>query len=482
MEGKGEENRKYKELAKNTVFFAIGSFGTKILSFLLVPLYTNVLSTSDYGLSEIVTTTVGLLIYILTLNVGDAVLRFVIEKKEKKNEILSLAIRTVLLGSSILGIGLLIVYRFGFFSIPDYCYIFIFLGFISNSIYSIENYYLQGIKKVSLAVVGGIIQSAVMIVVNIVTLLVFKIGVIGFLLGSVSGSIAASLFYYIYIVFVEHTKIAFFNTDKTLYHEMLIYSMPLVVNGISWWINSGLDKYFVTWYHGAGENGIYSIASKIPTILSTVVTIFLQSWGLSVIREYNKNDDDGFFSNVFNLFTTIVILMGSFLVLLNIPIARILFSKEFYSAWNYSSILLLSSILSLLAGFVGNVFSAVKKTKVLALSSVFAAITNTILNAVLIPSYGSMGASIATVIAFAFVFVFRFVVSRKYLQWKVYYWKNGISFCLFFVQIVAEHFENHSYALQSIIIVLLLIINWKDICYCFRVIISRIKVGKGKEK
>lgn len=58
-----------RELAVNTGLFAISSFGSKIISFLLLPLYTAVLSTGDYGTVDLINSTVGLLVPLLTLNI-----------------------------------------------------------------------------------------------------------------------------------------------------------------------------------------------------------------------------------------------------------------------------------------------------------------------------------------------------------------------------------------------------------------------------
>ena len=73
---------KYTYLCKNTAIFAVSSFSTKILSFLFIPIYTAVLSTIEYGTADLINTTGVLLIYILTINIADSVLRFSIENVE----------------------------------------------------------------------------------------------------------------------------------------------------------------------------------------------------------------------------------------------------------------------------------------------------------------------------------------------------------------------------------------------------------------
>ena len=86
---------KYKYLTKNVLIFAVSSFGTKFLSFLLVPFYTSVLTTAEYGIADIITTTATLMMYICTVNIADAVLRFAIERKKDQSEILVFGIRVL---------------------------------------------------------------------------------------------------------------------------------------------------------------------------------------------------------------------------------------------------------------------------------------------------------------------------------------------------------------------------------------------------
>ena len=72
-------NKKLQYLGKNTVLFTISSFATKIISFLLVPLYTSTLTTAEYGIADLITTTATLLIYTLTLNIADSVTRYTLD-------------------------------------------------------------------------------------------------------------------------------------------------------------------------------------------------------------------------------------------------------------------------------------------------------------------------------------------------------------------------------------------------------------------
>ena len=165
-------NRKYKELARNTALFTISSFGSKILTFLLVPLYTNVLTTGDYGVADIISTSVSLLIYILTLNISAAVLRFAIDDIENRKAILSIGLRISVVGSTILALAVFICYILNLFEWEPYCYIFLVLLFVGSNINDILNNYLRAIDKITEVVVSGLLVTVITIGCNILFLVV----------------------------------------------------------------------------------------------------------------------------------------------------------------------------------------------------------------------------------------------------------------------------------------------------------------------
>ena len=103
---------KYRYLAKNIGLLALSNFATKILSFFLVPLYTAVLSTTDYGIYDLFYTTVGVLLPILTLNIQEGVLRYALDKEFDKDAVVTVGFRYLLMGTLIVSVGLLINYVF----------------------------------------------------------------------------------------------------------------------------------------------------------------------------------------------------------------------------------------------------------------------------------------------------------------------------------------------------------------------------------
>lgn len=449
-------NRKIKDLTKNTFLFAISSFGTKILSFLLVPLYTNVLTTSEYGIADLLSTTTTLLIVVFTINIADGVLIFAMDKKCNQDKVLALGLKVILLGSILLFAIFGICYLLRIFSWPMYYFVFVEIFFICSAFYQVFSNFLRAIDKVNQVAIAGVLSSIVYIVCNIFFLLVMKIGLNGYLISTVAGPLIGALYCFcvakksIYSLVKE-------KVDSKQVIDILKYCFPLIFNSIALWVNGCLDRYFVTYFCDVDQNGIYSVANKIPIILSTIYTVFSQAWTLSAVKEFDKEDRDGFFSKTYEMYNAVMIISCSVLVLLNIPIAKILYAKEFFVAWNYSSVLLLGIFFNSLTAFIGSFFSATKKSSILAYTTVISAAINTILNIILIPVWGVQGAAIATTVSLFAMWFIRMIKLKDLVRIKVNWIKSGVVYFLLVVQVVLEHFENHMYFLQCIIVFTIII-------------------------
>ncbi|MCB7093013.1 polysaccharide biosynthesis C-terminal domain-containing protein [Enterocloster bolteae] len=453
---------KYRYLYKNTAIFAVSSFSTKILSFLFIPIYTAVLTTTEYGTADLINTTGILLIYILTVNIADSVLRFSIEKVEDSEKILSFGIKVLFTGTIICALLLGLACYVELSNWPVIYYVFIFLFFVSSAFYQIMTNYLRGIDKVSAVAVSGVISSGVIIGSNILFLVVIKVGILGYLISMVTGPIVAS----IYCIFAAKKTIRqmfFSKLEKATQIGMLKYCMPLIFNNIALWINGSLDKYFVTGICGTAETGIYSVAGKIPHILDTCIIVFCQAWNLSAIKEFDPEDKDGFFSKTYNVYGAVMAVGCSMIIIMNIPLARFLYSDDFFIAWRYSSILVIATMFNTLTAFIGSIFSAARSTHIIATTTILSAVINTILNIILIPKLGPSGAAIATVIAYFAMWQIRLLYLKKIMRLNYNFLKNIVTYALLVLQVIFEHHLNHFYVGQIMCVCFLMIINLSEL-------------------
>ena len=451
---------KYRKLASDTFLFAISSFASKILIFILLPLYTGILSTSEYGTVDLLTNIVNLIYPLLTLSIVESTLRFAFDQDVKKNEILSVSLTFIFLSTLFLFIFTPMSYIFGE-TINKYWIEFILL-FLGTSLQNCFSFYCRGINKIKLFATQGVLQTIITVTLNLILLLVFNMGIMGYLISTISA-------YYITVIYIiikgEFWKeICGFKLNKSLMYDMLKYSIPLVPSGISWWISSSADKYFIIGILGLGASGIYSVAHKIPSMFSVITDIFNKAWQISAIGTIEDKNSDVFYSDIYRYFTLLCIGTCSILMLLAEALGKVLFLNEYFIAWTYVPPLLISTLFSSLSGFLASVFISVKKTKMIFYSTLIGAFINIILNYSFIKTFGIMGASYSTMVSFIVVWIIRLFSSKKIMNIKVKFFKTSISMTLLIIEgLIMCNEIKLKYFISIILILLIILTNMDDI-------------------
>lgn len=421
-----------KYLLKNIGLLTISSFGTKLLSFFLVPLYTYVLSTEEYGIYDVLNTTVLVLIPVLTLNITDAVLRFPLDKTSDKKAIFSIGIKYFIVG--LIPVCLVVITNQFFTFIPvlkTYSLSFVLL-YASTAINGIMTAYARGIDRVLDLSISGIVCSAVIIVLNIVLLLVVKCGLTGYFIANIAGIAIQAI--YLFISTKAWKKLRLSEIDTFLEHDMLAYSKPLMANTLAWWVNNFSARYVVIWFCGLAENGIFSVAYKIPSILNIFQTIFSQAWTLSATQDFDPKDRHGFFAKTYGYYNFGMTTICSLLIVGDRFMASFLYAKNFYVAWATVPFLLISIVFGALSGYVGGVFSAVKDSKKIALSTVIGAVVNILLDFVLVYEFKSVGAAIANMVSYWLVWFIRIRQLRSFMTIRINLKRDYFAYLILMVQ------------------------------------------------
>ena len=447
---------RYKYLLKNIGLLTLSSFATKLLSFFLVPLYTNILTTSEYGTYDLFNTTVGVLLPILTLNVQDAVMRFAIDSKNNRRAIISVAVKILIIANAIVAAALIInaVFNISIF-VKEYS-LFFFLMFFMQSLSGVITYYIRGIDRIADLSISSVLVSIFTISCNITFLVVFHWGLTGYFLANIIGPLVQSLYLAVRSDMIHDIDLrAGFLEEKK---AMLDYSKPMIANSVAWWVNNASDRYVVIFFCGLAENGIYSVASKIPSILNIFQSIFSQAWTLSAVKDFDPEDKNGFFANTYSAYNCLMVLICSAIIVVDKILAHFLYAKEFYVAWRYVPWLTIAIVFGSLSGYIGGFFSAVKNSKIFAQSTVVGAISNIILNFVLTPLIGALGAAIATAVSYYIVWMIRYWHSKKFIKLKIRLRRDLTTYVLLVAQSIILLYED-GMMLYGIEILLFLIIT-----------------------
>lgn len=403
---------KYKKLISNTFIFAIGTFSSKVLVFLLMPLYTLVLTTQDFGVVDLVVQTGNLLIPIVSVGVINAIVRFGLDDNVNKGDVFSTGLFTILCG-----FGLLLVIE-PLMSLIPYLQgntTLIYLFVLMSCMRALCSQFTRAKGYVRLYALDGVLSTIATIVFNVLFLVVFKWGINGYVMAIFTADFLSAGFLFISARLHRYVKLGGINKDTV--KAMFRYCVPLIPTTTFWWIMNVCDRYVVTEVLGSSANGLLAVAYKVPTIVTLVSTIFMDAWQISAFTETNKLARERFFSKVFRTYQSMLFAAASGLILFSKVITDLLISNEsYYESWRYIPYLVMATTFSCMVNFLGTIYMAEKKNAFALVTTAIGAVVNVVLNLWLIPLYGVNGGTFATFVSYFLVFVLRAVDTRRLIK------------------------------------------------------------------
>lgn len=470
-------NRK-KYFAKNTALFALNSFGTKIIVFLLVPIYTNVLSTAEYGIIDLITTIATIIVPAIMLNINEAVQRFCLDDGADYNSIMSVGILVLFFSFFI---GLPIIPISGLMkTVAQYSVLFYFFC-VTQGVCVVFSSYLRGQEKLSHFAICSIVITLTGVLFNILFLVILKTGITGyfwaFILSYIVGAVYAIFAGNIYKI-LRH-----FKYDRLLVRKMLGYSIMLIPNTLMWWIMNASDRIMVTSMIGLTANGIYAVSYKVPSVISTMSTVFNQAWSFSAIKEDESEDRESFNRRMYEVLFVIQVLLAGILIAIIRFFMKFYVQESYYEAWKFAVPLLVGYFFMSLGTFFSVQYTVNKDSKGFLFSGMAGAIINICLNFTLIPFLGTMGAAIATMISYICVFAYRAKDTQKYLKLQAFNIRKAILVMLIIAMAFTAFIDNGLYRnilliLEFIIIILMIWKIVKEVCANIDKYISRKLKGK----
>lgn len=404
---------KYQKLMNNSFIFMIGNFGSKFISFLMVPLYTNLLTTAEYGTIDLITTTISLLVPLISLEFGQAIIRFSVDSgnKVKENIIFSLFIIFGLIISLIVVLFYPLLVSGGILEgYVGYLLIYLVLS-IFNNFYS---QFARGIGKVKEFAFNGIFMTVITVTSNILFLVVLDFKVEGYLLSIILANLFSNIYFFIITNSFERLK--GMKVDKQLFLEMIFYSFPLIPNGTMLWLINGSTRYFILFFIDASANGVFAIANKIPQIIAMVTNIFSQAWQLSSFEESESNDKGQFYGEILEIYSTILFVISSGLIIILKEFMKYFVEDSFYISWQLVPILVLGVVYQSLSSFLGTVYTSMKLTRGVFTTSIAGAVISVISSVVFLPIFGVNGSGLSVLFSFMVMFFVRLIDTKKYIE------------------------------------------------------------------
>ena len=412
---------KESRLIKNTAIIAVGNMFTKCISFFMLPLYTSLMSSQEYGIVDMVSTYSAVLVILLTLQLEQGVFRYLIESRNNHIE-QKKYISTTIFSLIILNLSIVIVLNMILLKIKYEYTVYMNLNILMGVCISIFLQIPRGLGNNVVYATASCISGSMNVVLNVIFIAIFHWNVKGMLLASILCQGIASIYIFIRIKLWEYISIKYVN--KKSLKSLLKFSLPLVPNTFCWWVISASDRVIINTCIGIVANGIYSVAYKFPSLFSMVSNIFQTSWTESV-SESIKDDNNDFYINSVMDKSIKFYSSANIMIIACIPfIFSFLINQNFVEAYLYIPILMTAAFFHSVANLYGSIYTAYKMTNEIAKTTVLAGVLNIGINLLLIKKMGLYAAAYSSLISYLVITIVRhkdiqkkvkIVVRKKYI-------------------------------------------------------------------
>lgn len=449
-------------MAKNILFanitaLGIGSFFSKLAVFLMLPLYTAVLTPAEFGTVDILLSTAALLIPLVSLGAPEAYFRFVAGGTPER-AVTRLSLRFFLVGFSILLAFLPFLALFGVLR-PYLPYLFLYI--LASVWHSFGAHRLRARGAYGMSSIQQLFCTLATVLLALLFLPVLNLGVKGYLLAILSADAVTALILQVYLRATRPVQV---ETSTPLARPFTRYALPLVPTALLWWALSYFDRYILLATHGESAVGIYAAAGKLPALLTFAASVFMEAWHFSAIHA-PKERRSLLFSRIYGALLPCLIAFVLFLVLFARPMVKILFASDFEAAAPFVPILALAALFTALSSFLGSIYVVKLRSGAALFSAALAVLVNLVLDLLLIPSLGAFGAAIATLASSTALFFARSIHARRVMPF--YQHSLPLFFSFFALTLTAILSLKHS-SIAFFGALIALLPFWREICAIFR--------------
>jgi O-antigen/teichoic acid export membrane protein len=401
---------------KDIGVYAIGNIGSKLITFLMVPMYTYfVHDTSDFGYYDICLQVCLLLIPFVTLQLRDGAFRFLLDSdsETQRKRIVTFVSRSML---STLTLVLLIAGVLSLFTHIQY------LGYvvgllIAMSLQEVYSQVFRGLGNNKAFVTVGILSALGIGVFSILFVAGLGWGIKGIFLANILARVLALLIVEFRVRLVTHHTSWSINSREVA-RDIIRYTLPLLPGSLCWWLTGSSDRLFISHFLGLDVNGVYAVAIRFTGIINTLAIIFYQAWQETAILQYNSPDRDRFFSKMFNsyIFLLAGILVG-YVFMLKVNYGWLV-ADEYSESLNFIYPLGVSAVVFAIVAFFDMGYQCAKDTKRTLPAIVLAAVVNVILNFSLIKPLGVYGVITTLLVTYLVLVTYRWFDMKRYFTLK----------------------------------------------------------------
>ncbi|MCI8513116.1 MAG: oligosaccharide flippase family protein [Lachnospiraceae bacterium] len=410
-----ETNRK-KSMARNAAILTIGKICTQGISFLMLPLYTSVLDTTEYGVFDLLVTYATLLLPLVNMQIDQGFFRYMLDVRNKQDEQKRL-FTTVISGTFAQAIFFLLLFCLIVpFLLLNHSW-FLLLYVVTHLFTAVLLQFARGLGEIRKYAFASFLSAGFTVIFNLITLVPLRMGLSGLFLSTILAQVITMVYLLIATKSWKYFLIKKF--DRSLFSKVCKYSFPLVPNNLAWWVVNSSDRLVISHFIGVAANGIFTVASKFSNVFITFYNVVNLSWTETVSLHYDDEDRDEFLSE---MMTTMFGLFSSacFVVVALMPfIYPLLVNVKYRDGYNQVLILMYAMLFRVLVGMYSCIYIATKQSKKVAITSISAAVINLLCDLLLVNKIGLYAASISSLIAFSIMFIIRFFDVNRTVKMRI---------------------------------------------------------------
>ena len=445
-----EQNSRGKKFLKDFGIYAIGNLGSKLITFLMIPLYTYfVEKPSDYGYFDLCLEFCLLLVPVVTLQLRDGAFRFLLETKDAhmRTKIVTFVYRTMLqtsLISILVALIISLIHPIRHLGLTVTMLIFM-------SWYEILAQVSRGLGNNKAFISIGLIASFGIGFFSLIFVAWFKMGIVGIFIANILARILSITIVEAWMkTFRQYFRI---KVDvKAVSREIIKYSLPLIPVIMCGLLPPLSDRLFLKYFRGLELSGIYAVTVRLCGVIYTLSIIFYQTWQENAIQQYNSPDRDSFFSKVFNgyIYVFASVFIGYiFIIKICFPW---LIAQNYHESLIYLYPMGISWILIAISNYFYLPYQCAKDTKSAVPAVIILAITNIVLNYILVPRLGMFGVITTSIIGYVTITCYLLIDTKKYFTLKFY--KNTIFPISLLLLGSIPFYLNHSHVIDFLYILL----------------------------
>jgi len=473
-------NPQIKRLGKDTLLYGISSTIQAVISFVLFPIFTRVFTKAEIGIQDIINSAIAIIVVIFTFGLDSAVSRLYFDansEKEKASFVSTWFWLTVIVGSVLV----LSYFIFGsnidsaFLSVPNgYTYfalslLIVFFTLLSNITLMVLRLNFQPLRYASISIASILVQS----VLSIILIVVCRLGIMGYLFGTLAGMISRLLLSFIYAK--KYIKLSF---STSVLGKMLKYGLPLVPASLSLWLLNFSNRYFLLEKTGIEQVGNFSVANKIASVATFIISAFQIGWGpfaFSLINDVEIAKTT--YASVLSIFVVITMIIITAVSIFSREMILVFATREYLSASTIVPILCSSAIAWGMLYIVGMGYQISKKSYHTTIATIAGAFVTIIGNIILVPSLNIVGAAVASLAGNIVTLGYAFFWGQYYFSVQYDYKKIVttiiLSFSVIIIGIVCDNLINIDFIIRGFLKAL--------VFFIYIYVLSKIKILRLSE-